>query len=129
MVLDCPPSLGVLTINALTAADQVLIPMQAETLSNRGVAQLLATIDDIRRLTNKKLRVIGLLPTMFDGRTRHAREILDGLAELYGVPVLAPIPKSIRFAEAPGAGVSILGFSPSHPGSEAYRSLAEALIP
>ena len=129
IVVDCPPSLGVLTINALTAADQVLIPMQTETLSSRGVGQLLATINDIRRLTNRKLRVIGLLPRMFDGRTRHAREILDGLAELYGVPVLAPIPKSIRFAEAPGAGVSILRFSPSHPGAEAYRALAEELIP
>ncbi len=129
VVLDCPPSLGVLTINALTAADQVLVPLQCETLSHRGVGQLLATIDDIRRLTNKRLRVAGLVPTMFDGRTRHARQVLESVTQEYGVPVLDPIPKSIRFAEAPASGVSILGFSPTHPGAEAYRALAEGLIP
>src|SRR5439155_9027380 len=127
VVLDCPPSLGVLTINALTAADQVLVPLQCETLSHRGVGQLLATIEDIRRLTNKRLRVAGILPTMFDGRTRHAREVLDTVGEQYGVPVLAPVPKSIRFAEAPGSGASILGFTPSHPRAQAYRALAGEL--
>jgi chromosome partitioning protein len=129
VVLDCPPSLGVLTINGLTAADQALVPLQCETLSHRGVGQLLATIDDIRRLTNTKLRVVGLLPTMFDGRTRHAREVLQSVGEQYGIPVLDPIPKSIRFAEAPASGVSILGFAPSHPGAQAYRTLSQALIP
>ena len=129
LLLDCPPSLGVLTINALTAADQVLIPLQCETLSHRGVGQLLATIEDIRRFTNKRLRVAGLLPTMFDGRTRHARETLASVGEEYGIRVLDPIPKSIRFAEAPASGVSILGSSPSHPGAEAYRALAQELIP
>jgi chromosome partitioning protein len=129
LVLDCPPSLGVLTINALTAADQVLIPLQCETLSHRGVGQLLATIEDIRRLTNRTLRVVGLLPTMYDGRTRHARETLHRVGEEFGVPVLDPVPKSIRFAEAPASGVSILGFSPAHPGATAYRALSEALIP
>src|SRR6266542_4850190 len=127
VVVDCPPSLGVLTINALTAADQVLVPLQCETLSHRGVGQLLATIDDIRRLTNRNLRVVGLLPTMFDGRTRHAREVLASVGQ-YGVRVLTPVPKSIRFAEAPSTGVSILGFSPSHPGALAYRALAQELI-
>src|SRR6266511_750703 len=96
VVVDCPPSLGVLTINALTAADQVLVPLQCETLSHRGVGQLLATIDDIRRLTNKRLRVAGLVPTMFDGRTRHARQVLESVGQEYGGPVLDPIPKSIR---------------------------------
>jgi len=129
LVLDCPPSLGVLTINALTAADQVLIPLQCETLSHRGVGQLLATIEDIRRLTNRTLRVVGLLPTMYDGRPRHARETLHRVGEEFGVPVLDPVPKSIRFAEAPASGVSILGFSPAHPGATAYRALSEALIP
>jgi chromosome partitioning protein len=128
VALDCPPSLGVLTINALTAADQVLIPLQCETLSHRGVGQLLATIADVQRLTNQNLRVVGVLPTMFDGRTRHAREVLANVGDQYGVPVLAPIPKSIRFAEAPAVGVSILGFSPSHAGAEAYRALARELV-
>jgi chromosome partitioning protein len=128
-VLDCPPSLGVITINALTAADQVLIPMQAETLSHRGVGQLLATIEDIKRLTNRTLRVIGLLPTMYDGRTRHARETIESVGGEFGIRVLDPIPKSIRFAEAPASGVSILGFRSSHPGAGAYRDLGKALIP
>src|SRR6266545_2246976 len=81
IVLDCPPSLGVLTINALTAADQVLIPLQCETLSRRGVGQLLGTIEDIKRLTNKRLRVAGLLPTIFDGRTRLSREVLGAVGQ------------------------------------------------
>ncbi|MBI4260634.1 MAG: ParA family protein [Actinobacteria bacterium] len=127
-VIDCPPSLGVLTINALTAADDVLVPLQCEALSHRGVGQLLATIDDVKRFTNRRLRILGLLPTMFDGRTRHAREVLDGVGERYGLPVLPPIRKSIRFAEAPASGVSILGFAPRHPGAEAYRALAEELV-
>lgn len=128
ILLDCPPSLGVLTINALTASEHVLIPMQAETLSHRGVGQLLETIDDIRRLTNRDLKVVGLLPTMYDGRTRHARQTLADIGERYEVPVLEPIPKSIRFAEAPGAGSSIVRFAPSHPGAEAYRRLGEQLV-
>jgi chromosome partitioning protein len=128
ILLDCPPSLGVLTINALTAADDVLIPMQAETLSHRGVGQLLGTINDIRRLTNRDLRVAGLLPTMYDGRTRHARATLADIGQQYEVPVLEPIPKSIRFAEAPGAGSSIVRFAPTHPGAEAYRRLGRELV-
>ncbi|MFN2589442.1 MAG: ParA family protein [Actinomycetota bacterium] len=128
LVLDCPPSLGVLTINALTAADQVLIPVQAETLSRRGVAQLLSTVADIRRLTNPELRVVGLLPTMYDGRTRHARDVLSAMAVEFTVPVLAPVPKSIRFAEAPATGVSILSHSPRHAGALVYRELADEIL-
>jgi chromosome partitioning protein len=129
VVMDCPPSLGVLTINALTAADRVLVPMQAESLSHRGVGQLLGTIEDIQRLTNRDLRIVGLLPTMYDGRTRHARRTLEDVGEKYGVRVLDPIPKSIRFAEAPGAGLSILRYAPSHPGAEAYRALSHEVVP
>jgi chromosome partitioning protein len=129
VLIDCPPSLGVLTINALTAADRVLIPMQAETLSHRGVGQLLATVGDIRRLTNRGLRVVGLLPTMYDGRTRLARETLAEIGDRHTVRVLEPIPKSVRFAEAPGAGTSIVRFASSHPGAEAYRRLSRELVP
>lgn len=99
-----------------------------ESLSHRGVGQLLATIEDVRRLTNRGLEVLGLLPTMYDGRTRHAREVLDAVGERYGLPVLDPIPRSIRFAEAPAAGRSILGFAPRHPGADAYRVLSESLV-
>jgi chromosome partitioning protein len=128
--LDCPPSLGVLTINALTAADEVIIPLQCETLSHRGVGQLLSTIGDVRRLTNRGLRILGILPTMFDGRTNHAREVLADVGSTYDVRVLdPPVRKSIRFAEAPRDGRSILRFASSHPGAQAYRDLARAIAP
>src|SRR5689334_3509039 len=108
ILLDCPPSLGVLTVAALTAADGVLIPLQCETLSHRGVGQLLDTVHDVRKITNRRLKVIGVLPTLFDARTTHGRLVLDRIGEDYGVDVLAPpIPKSIRFAEAPAVGRSI----------------------
>jgi chromosome partitioning protein len=128
ILLDCPPSLGVLTVAALSAAGAVLIPLQCETLSHRGVGQLLSSIDDVRRLTNRGLVVRGILPTMFDGRTNHAKEVLADVGSRYGLPVLEPaIRKSIRFAEAPRDGRSILRYAPSHPGSEAYRDLARQL--
>jgi chromosome partitioning protein len=105
VLVDCPPSLGVLTINGLTAANEVLIPLQCETLSHRGVGQLLETVDDVRTFTRPDLQVRGIVATMFDGRTRHGREVLADVTQRYGLPVLEPpVPKSIRFAEAPGRG-------------------------
>jgi len=127
ILLDCSPSLGIITINALTAADEVLIPLQCETLSHRGVGQLMETIDDVRRLTNPRLRVAGVLPTLYDGRTVHARAVLDDLGPRYGVRVLAPISRSIRFAEAPAAGRSILATAPTSRGAQEYRRLAHQL--
>lgn len=129
VLIDCPPSLGVLTINALTAADEVVIPLQCEALSHRGVGQLLETIEDVRRLTNRGLHVRGILPTMFDPRTQHSRDVLDDVGKRYGLPVFEPpVRKSIRFAEAPRAGKSILRFASSHPGAEAYRNIARQLM-
>ena len=125
VLLDCPPSLGVLTVAALTAANGVLVPLQCETLSHRGVGQLLDTVHDVRRFTNKKLKVWGVLPTLYDGRTNHARAVLDTISETYSLDVLEPpIPKSIRFAEAPAAGRSILSTTRGHRGAEAYRQVA-----
>lgn len=128
VLLDCPPSLGILTVAALTAAQAVLIPLQCETLSHRGVGQLLDTVHDVRRFTNRKLEVWGVLPTLFDGRTNHARRVLDTISETYDLEVIEPpIPKTIRFAEAPAAGRSILGTSRSSKGAQAYREVALAL--
>ena len=125
ILIDCPPSLGILTINGLTAAHEVLIPLQCEALSHRGVGQLLETLEDIRHFTNPTLEVIGLIPAMFDGRSRHARAVIDDVGTRYGVRVLEPpIKKSIRFAEASQAGKSILSYASGHPGAEAYRILA-----
>jgi chromosome partitioning protein len=128
VLLDCSPSLGVLTLNALTAADEVIIPLQCEMLSHRGVGQLLDTIHDVQRILNRRLVVKGVLPTMYDGRTNHARAVLADVADRYGLPVLEPpIPKSVRFAEAPAAGRSVLATARSSKGADAYRELAEHL--
>ena len=129
MLLDCPPSLGVLTVAALTAADAVLIPLQCETLSHRGVGQLLDTVHDVRRFTNRDLEVWGVLPTLYDGRTNHARTVLETISETYDLDVIEPpIPKTIKFAEAPAAGRSILATSRSSKGARAYREVAENLV-
>jgi chromosome partitioning protein len=128
VLIDCPPSLGILTVNGLTAAGEVLIPLQCETLGHRGVGQLLHTIGEVRSYTNADLAVRGLVATMFDGRSRHAREVLEGLEGRYGLPVLGPpVPKSVRFPEAPGRGRSILEHAPRSAGAEAYRTIARLL--
>ena len=129
VLLDCPPSLGVMTVAALTAATGVLIPLQCETLSHRGVGQLLDTVHDVRRYTNRDLEVWGVLPTLYDGRTNHARAVLENISQTYDLDVIEPpIPKSIRFAEAPAAGQSILRTSRSNKGAKAYREVARVLL-
>ena len=127
ILLDCSPSLGIVTINALAAADAVIIPLQCETLSHRGVGQLLETIEDVRRFANPSLQVLGILPTLFDGRTMHARAILADLPARYGLPVLEPIHRSIRFAEAPATGRTILATAGQSRGAQDYRELAAYL--
>src|SRR6478752_9675101 len=129
VLLDCPPSLGVLTVAALTAATGVLIPLQCETLSHRGVGQLLDTVHDVKRFTNRELEVWGVLPTLYDGRTNHARAVLETISETYDLAVIEPpIPKTIKFAEAPAAGRSILRTSKSNKGAQAYRDVATGLL-
>jgi chromosome partitioning protein len=128
VLVDCPPSLWVLTINGLTAADEVLVPLQCETLSHRGVGQLLETIEDVKSYTNPGLKVRGVVATMFDGRTRLGREVLDDVRTRYGITVLEPpVPKSVRVAEAPGRGRSVLEHASRSSSAEAYRQLATAL--
>jgi chromosome partitioning protein len=129
VLLDCSPSLGVLTLNALAAADEVLVPLQCEMLSHRGVGQLLDTVDDARRLLNPRLVVRGVLPTMFDARVVHSRAVLADIAECYEVPVLEPpIPRSVRFAEAPAVGRSVLTTAGTSKGATAYRKVAASLL-
>jgi chromosome partitioning protein len=129
VLVDCPPSLGILTINGLTAADEVVIPLQCEALSHRGVGQLLDTVEDVRTYTRPDLRVRGVIATMFDGRTRHGREVLADVEARYSLRLLEPpVPKSVRFAEAPAHGTSILVHAPRSAGAEAYRTLARQLI-
>ena len=128
VMIDCPPSLGILTINGLTAGREVLIPLQPDTLSHRGVGQLLETINDVRSFTNSKIVVLGAIATMFDSRTRLAREVMEDLPHRYGIPVLdPPIPKTVRVAEAPARGMSVLEHARRSTASEAYRALAHTL--
>jgi len=130
ILVDCSPSLGVLTLNALTAAQGVIIPMVCEMLSHRGVGQLLDTVTDVKAILNPQLEVFGILPTLYDGRSKHTRAVLADVGVRYGLPVLSPpIPKTVRFAEAPALGRSILATSRSSKGAQAYRDVAVSLLP
>ena len=125
VLIDCPPSLGILTINGLTAADEVVIPLQCESLSQRGVGQLLETIEDVRDYTNRDLKVRGAIATMFDGRTKLAHQVVEQVRRMYDIKVLEPfVPKSVKVAEAPGGGKSVLEHTPRSSPAEAYRELA-----
>jgi chromosome partitioning protein len=128
VIIDCPPSLGVLTLNGLTAADSVIVPLQCETLAHRGVGQFLRTINDVQQITNADLELLGALPTLYDSRTTHSRDVLLDVADRYDLPVLAPpIPRTVRFAEATASGASVLA-SRKNKGAGAYRELAAALL-
>ena len=129
VLIDCGPSLGILTVNALTAADTVLIPFQAETLSDRGVGQLLETIDDVRNYTNEDLTVLGGIATMFDARTNLGKRVLAEVREVHGLTIIEPpVPRSVRVAEAPGEGVSVLTHAKRSKAADAYRVLARNLM-
>ncbi|WP_380166179.1 ParA family protein [Jannaschia sp. R86511] len=128
VVLDCSPSLGVLTLNALAAADEVLVPLTAEMLGHRAVGQLLDTVEDVREQLNPALTVVGLLPTMVDLRTSHARQVVADLGERYGLPVLGPVPRSVRVAEAPARGRSVLATAGRSAAAQAYRDVADTLL-
>lgn len=130
VLVDCPPSLGILTINGLTAADEVLIPVQCESLGQRGVGQLHDTIEDVRDYTNEKLRIRGAIATLFDARTKLGPRIIAQVQEDYGIDVLEPyVPKSVRVAEAPEFGRSVLAHAPRSKPAQAYRELAAQLDP
>ncbi len=129
ILIDTPPSLGLLTINALTAADSVIVPVQCEYLSLRGLVQLESTLTMIRENLNPVVEIGGILPTMFDSRTIHAREAIEMLKENFGDLVFETrIRKTIRYAEAPVQGASILKYDPSGQAAEAYRELAKEVL-
>ena len=127
--IDTPPSLGLLTVNALTAADQVIVPVQCEYLSMRGLLQLQNTLSMIRENLNPDVQIAGILPTMVDTRTLHAKEALEILEENFGDRVFgARIRKTVRFAEAPVKGMSVLKYDPSGTAADAYRQLAKEVL-
>jgi chromosome partitioning protein len=129
ILIDCPPSLGLLTINALTAADGVIVPLECEYYALRGLALLMDSIDRIRERLNPGLQIDGILATMFDGRTVHGREVLARVQEAFGPRLFRTvIRKTIRFAEAPVIGETILSYAPSSSGASAYRNLAQEVM-
>jgi chromosome partitioning protein len=129
VLIDTPPSLGLLTINALTAADGVIVPVQCEYLSLRGLIQLENTLTMIRENLNPDVRIAGILPTMFDGRTLHSREAVEILQENFGDLVFeTKIRKTIRYAEAPVKGTSVLKYDSKGNAAKAYRDLAGEVL-
>ncbi len=129
ILLDTPPSLGLLTINAFVAANGVIVPVQCEYLSLRGLVQLENTLAMVRENLNPDVRVEGIVPTMYDGRTLHAREAIEILEEHFGDLVFETrIRKTVRYAEAPVKGSSVLRYEPSGPAAQAYRDLAKEVL-
>ena len=129
ILVDCQPSLGLLTINALTCADGVLIPLECEFFSLRGVALLMDTIDKVRDRLNPKLTITGILATMYDPRTLHAREVMTRVVEAFGDTVFdAVIGRTVRFPETTVAGEPITRWAPKSAGAKAYRALAREVI-
>jgi chromosome partitioning protein len=127
--IDTPPSLGLLTVNALTAADKVIVPVQCEYLSMRGLLQLQHTLSMIRENLNPDVDIAGILPTMVDTRTLHAKEAIEILEENFGDRVFgARIKKTVRFAEAPVKGMSVLKYDPTGAAADAYRRLAKEVL-
>ena len=125
ILIDCPPSLGLLTVNGLTAADGVIVPLECEYFALRGMSLLLKTIERVRDRLNPRLVLEGIVATMFDPRTLHVREVFERVQEAFGEAVYTTtINKTIRFAEAPVAGESILTYAPGSRGADAYRALA-----
>jgi chromosome partitioning protein len=127
--IDTPPSLGLLTINALTAADKVIVPVQCEYLSMRGLIQLQNTLAMIRENLNPDVDIEGILPTLVDSRTIHAKEAIEILEENFGDRVFASrIRKTVRFAEAPVKGMSVLKYEPDGVAAQSYRQLAQEVL-
>ena len=129
VLVDTPPSLGFLTINALTAADEVLIPVQASYLAMQGLRQLLRTVDHVRDRSNDRLRVLGLLLTMYDARTRHAAQVKERLVEHFGQQLFeAVIPRTVAFDYATVEAEPLLHLRPRSAAAEAYRHLAQEVL-
>ena len=129
IIIDCPPSLDLIVINALVAADEVLVPLQAEFLALRGMQELLITMERVKRRLNPQLELIGILPTLYKHRALHSQEVLAAVREKYGDKVFDfGVTDSIRFAETPLAGQSILQYAKDSDGARAYRALAAKVM-
>ncbi len=126
ILIDCQPSLGLLTVNALTASDGVIVPLECEYFALRGVALLKTTIDKVRERLNPKLEIDGVLGTMYDGRTLHGREVMERLVQAWGDLVFhTVIRRTVKFSDSTVAGEPITSYATSSPGADAYRQLAK----
>ena len=129
IIIDCPPSLSLLTLNALTAADSVMIPMQCEYYALEGLSQLMRTIELVRASTNPALSIEGVVLTMFDGRNNLARQVMDDVKSHFGDRVFkSVIPRNVRLSEAPSFGKPVLLYDINSRGSQGYLSLAQELV-
>ena len=129
ILIDCQPSLGLLTVNALTASDGVIVPLECEYFALRGVALLKTTIDKVKERLNPKLKIEGVLGTMFDGRTLHSREVMDRLVQAWGDKVFhTVIRRTVKFSDSTVAGEPITSYASSSAGAEAYRTLAKEVL-
>ncbi len=129
ILIDCPPALDLLTLNALVAADSVLVPIQCEFLALEGISQLIYTIEKVREVFSHSLKLEGILLTMYDERTNHARQVAEDLKEFFSNDVMKTvIPRSIRLAEAPSYGKPILMYDPRSRGAESYIRLAKEIL-
>ncbi|MFB9312251.1 ParA family protein [Nocardioides plantarum] len=129
ILIDCQPSLGLLTVNALTASDGVIVPLECEYFALRGVALLKTTIDKVRERLNPKLEIDGVLGTMFDGRTLHSREVMDRLVQAWGDTVFhTVIRRTVKFSDATVAGEPITAYASSSAGADSYRQLAREVL-
>lgn len=129
VLIDCQPSLGLLTVNALTASDGVIVPLECEYFALRGVALLKTTIDKVRERLNPKLEIDGVLGTMYDGRTLHGREVMERLVQAWGDKVFhTVIRRTVKFSDSTVAGEPITSYASSSTGAEAYRQLAREVL-
>ena len=129
IIIDCAPSLGLLTVNALTAADQVIIPLECEFFALRGVALLTDTITKVTERLNPDLQILGIVGTMYDGRTLHSREVLERVVQAFGDDVFhTVIRRTIKFPETTVAGEPITTYASASPGADAYRQLAREVL-
>ena len=128
ILVDCPPSLGLLTVNALTAAESVIIPVQCEYLPLEGLTRLMQTLDLVRRSLNPELRVLGLVLTMLDRRTKLGQQVVEDVRSHFPETFATVIPRTVRLSEAPSHGQSIFRYSPESRAAAAYRALADELL-
>ncbi|HKI59361.1 MAG TPA: ParA family protein [Trueperaceae bacterium] len=129
IVVDAPPSMGALTLNALAAADHLIVPLQCEYYALEGIAGMMDTVERVRGSLNRELRILGILLTMFDSRTKLSQQVEENVRRHFRRDVFRTvIPRSVRLAEAPSYGQSVLEYAPMSPGALAYQSLAEEVI-